>query len=397
MDPIEQKPRRLYPNADRNLNENTGASTSENFSNTQQNNSSIDQPAARPLVHLSDVLQPGKTDINNDHRTSSVHTFKDDMANAASKGGFSIGKIMEANSRKKHQTTDNTVDVGKESKNILIKITIFIVCILIIGVFSYIGFKSAKTPEQIALQRNPSQQITGNILYSEISVPMTMEGKNRSLLFREISQESSSNISPGKIKSLIFVYNSTSSVSILSSEFLNIVAPSAPDILVRNLKDEYVFGYYSHESNEPFIILKSSNYDSTFAGMLDWETSMYADLGDLIYKKDIKSIPTEQSTTSAITILFSATSSTSSVATSSTPKTTLTQEPSTKKDIVLSEYDTEFVDRVISNNDARVLYRPNGEIAFFYTFFNKDIIIIATSEQTLKEIIYRLTSGKITR
>jgi len=387
MDPIEQKPRRLYPNADRNLNENTGASTSENFSNTQQNNSSINQPETRPLVHLSDVLQPGKTDINNDHRTSSVHTFKDDMANEASKGGFSIGKIMEANSRKQHQTTDDTVDIGKKSKHILNKIAIFIVCILIIGVFSYIGFKSAKTPEQIELQRNPSQQVAGNILYSEISVPMTMEGKNRSSLFREISQESSTNIPPGKIKSLIFVYNSTSSESILSSEFLNIVAPSAPDILLRNLKDGYVFGYYSHRSNEPFIILKSSNYDSTFAGMLDWETSMYADLGDLIYKKDIESTPTEYSTTSATTSTPSATSS----------KSMPTQTPSTRKDIVLSEYDTDFVDRVISNNDARVLYRPNGEIAFFYTFFNKDTIIIATSEQTLKEIIYRLTSGKITR
>ena len=170
-------------------------------------------------------------------------------------------------------------------------------------------------------------------------------------------------------------------------DFLNIIAPSTPDILLRNINNEYTFGYYSYETNEPFIILRAANYDSVFAGMLEWERTMYADLGDIILKQGgvsntNKNLPKEELT---------------STSTGTTTQSKTLSKATTTKAVVLSEYDTPFVDRVISNNDTRVLYRPNGDIAFFYTFFNKNTVIITTSEQTLREIIYRLTSGKITR
>ena len=395
MDPIEQKPTHLYPNADRH----EGVPDTMPVSNNPTTNDSgatlieqsTSQPAGQnfeavtPVVHLSDVVTPKEDDKS--YRTSTIHTFKDDMAAEASKGNFSIGKIMVASNKKMHSGGDNTVNIEGRDRHVGAKIVVAVVCLIVIGVFSYVGFKSAKTPQEVAVLNNPNQQTAGGILYTEQSQQIDLTGKNRSTLYNEISRDVSSvSIPVGKMKSVVFTYkNGTSTVPILASDFLNIIAPSAPDLLLRNIKDQYVFGYYSFDSNEPFIILKSSNYDSVFAGMLDWENTMYADLGDLIYKKESLSAPS--AATSQI--------STSTASSSTTNKSTAKKATSTS--VALTEFDTPFVDRVISNLDARVLYRPNGNIAFFYAFFNKDTVIIAVSESSLREIIYRLTSGKITR
>lgn len=385
MDPIEQKTPHLYPNADRDINNDVMVGNT----NTTVNNTE------RPLVHLSDVLsRDKKVEIDSSYKTSTVHTFKDDMASEASKDNFSIGKIMAANSRKAHSTpmgnSSGTNTAGKNKKVVVI-VAVSILCILIIGGFSYVGYNSSKLPAQVVIQNNENQQIVGGLLYSEQKIPIDLTGKNRTSLFAEISQSSSIKIPTGKVASVMLTYKEGSSTkTITASNFLNIIAPTAPDALTSNLKDGYVFGYYSYETNEPFIILESNNYDSSFAGMLDWEKSMYADLGDLIFKP--KAITSAVGTTTKQLPTQSTKTTTSSTA----QKQTITQtvEVSTP---TLSEYDTPFVDKIISNNDTRVLYRPNGQIAMFYTFFNKNTIIIATSEQSLREIIYRLTTGKITR
>ena len=355
MDPIEQKTTHSYPNADRAIGDN-------NFSNEEK---------PRPLIHISDVISPETKTEDVSYKTSTVHTFKDDMAGEASKGNFSIGKIMVANSKKAHETSTNVI-IGTPSKNLLVKILLPLICILIIAGFSYIGFKSAKTPSEINASKNPTQQIAGGILYTEQSTGINIKGRSISNLYKEIQNGTSSgSLSSGKLRSVVLNYQEgTSTIQLSSVDFLSIIAPSAPSVLLRNLKNEYVFGYYFYDSEEPFLILRSANYDSTFAGMLEWERNMYADLGSLIFRKE------------SLTTNYESNTTTSSTSTNTSVK---------------SEFETPFVDKIISNNDARVLYRPNGNIAFFYTFFNKDTIIIATSEQSLREIIYRLTTGKITR
>jgi hypothetical protein len=405
MDPIEQKPRRLYPNADRSSDDinsipktDLGIKSQPELGGSQYPSQQNVPSQNHPLVHFSDVLQQERGTTEGVVKESSVHTFKDDLANEANKGNFSIGKVMAADNKKLHNSADDTMNIGKKDSHILAKVSVFLVCIIIIAGFSYLGFNSAKTPEDVSNQRNPTQSVAGNILYSEISKSISVEGKSRTGLFQDFSKEYSDQTPTGKIKSFILSYSATST-SLTAPEFLNIIAPSIPDIILRNIENDYVFAHYSYDSNEPFIILKSINYDSTFAGMLEWERSMYADLGDLVYKPEVKKPGSAELSGKPINSTTTANTSSSTVVSSSSASTTKVSVPTPKpiSRTTTSEYDTNFVDKVISNNDARVLYRPNGEIAFFYTFFNKNTIIIAVSEQTLKEIIYRLTSGKITR
>ncbi|MEI6042113.1 MAG: hypothetical protein WCQ00_00915 [bacterium] len=374
MDPIEQKPARLYPNADRG---SAGINVMPTRLSTNADDPSKKEGDTKPLVHIQDVLSQKKNDTP--YKTSSVHTFKDDMAAESSKGNFSIGKIVMANSKKAHEEENNNRNAQDTNNHIGIKLGVIFLCIIIIGALAYLGLNLAKTPQEVSNQANPTEQVVNGILYSEQNVTLPVNNKTKANIYKDISKEISSvKIPTGKMKSLIFTYQEgASTTQISASDFLNLIAPSAPDILVRNIRKEYVFGYYSYDTSEPFIILKSSNYDSVFAGMLDWEKSMYADLGELLVNKD--------------SISVAPTNITSASTTSTTPT------PSTTDTVIKTEYDTGFVDKIISNNDTRVLYRQNGNIAFFYTFFNKDTVIIATSEQSLREIIYRLTSGKITR
>lgn len=361
MDPLEQKNTHSYPNADRGLSAD----------------GTINQNVDRPLVHMSDVMSNHQPKSENTDRTSSVHTFKDDLSKEAASGNFSVAKIAVANSKRLHSEEKAKFELNpKKDNHLLFKILLPIISILIIGVFSYIGYNTAKTPQEISLAKNPTQQIVSNIIYTEQTVEINIKSKSRSAVYMDILKEKENlKTSSSKIKAIIFTsQEGTTSNTVKSNDFLNLIAPTAPDLLVRNLKPEYVFGYFAYQTNEPFIILKSENYDSVFAGMLEWEKNIYGDLGDLMFKDEINL--NVKSTTTA---------------------STTTATSTENKPIYGSEFNTSFIDKVISNNDTRVLYRPNGKIAFFYTFFNKDTVIITTSEETLHELIYRLTSGKITR
>jgi len=401
MDPQEQKTNHSYPNADRSIGGGDVMPRSTNNAKDNGINSATggttDGTIERPLVHISDAISAQEALGNEEKpfKASTVHTFKDDMQSEASKGNFSIGKIMMANSKKAHDGSNSSTNLGEKKSHAAPIITLIIICVLIVGAFSYVGLKSAKTPEEIAALNNPTQIVSGGILYSEQSLQIDLTNKNRTGLYNELNTEiSTAKIPVGKIKSIVFTYQAGSStLPILASDFMKIVGASAPDILLRNIKDQYVFGYYSYNSNEPFIILRAANYDSVFAGMLEWEKSIYADLGDLIQKKESLTIEPASNESAVGTTTEATTTASPTTASSTKPSPSITPTAT----VIKTEYDTPFVDRVISNIDTRVLYRPNGNIALFYTFFNKDTVIIAVSEQSLREIIYRLTSGKITR
>lgn len=396
MDNQEQNKKFLYPNSDRG---------------PEYNKDSL--PDSKPVVHMTDVMsKPDSLNTqNSEHKISAIHTFKDDVSTETSKEGFSVTNILLANQKAKNQASQT--EMPKKNNGAWKILTALFFGIVIIFVFSYIGYKTAKTPSQIQAIKNPSQKLAGNMLYAEESYLLNIKDKSRTEIYNEIIKNGQdSKMDNGKIKSIYLSYTEgTSSVEIKASDFLEIIAPGAPDIIKRNLKDNYVFGFYSYETNHPFIVLKSENYDSAFAGMLEWERGMYADLGETMYKKNVENKILNESVSKEVGVNPAGTTTVASVekgtttgaiktSTSASVSVSASAPASTSSKTNLknlTEYDIPFVDKVIKNNDTRVLYRPNGQIAFFYTFFNKDTIIITVSEQALSEIIYRLTSGQITR
>ncbi len=168
-------------------------------------------------------------------------------------------------------------------------------------------------------------------------------------IFSDIAEERTTSGSPGKIKNLYFAEDITSTddiqktVAISANSMFTLAGVSVPEILTRSLEAQFMAGLLNEESSvlaTPFLVLRVSDYDTGFAGMLELERSLPL-LVATIFGNDI------------------------TVGISSNPRT---------RDIVLL------------GRDARILeIAPNVVIA--YVFANKQTIVIAGSQTALEYII----------
>jgi hypothetical protein len=142
---------------------------------------------------------------------------------------------------------------------------------------------------------------------------------------------------------------------ITSSKFLELIEANIPPEIQRTLKDPYMFGLYNYNGNQRFVILKVGSYDTTFSGMLNWETNLWQDFKELF---DLKSESTASSSSYGIEI-------------------------------------QKFQDATFNNKDCRVVKDASGNIIFLYSIIDENTIVITTSTDTLKEIINRISKARV--
>ncbi len=106
---------------------------------------------------------------------------------------------------------------------------------------------------------------------------------------------------------------------------------------IRALDDTMMIGSITTTKNEPFIILRSYNFDTLFAGFLAWEPYMYEDLAPLFGTEPIA--------------------------------------------------DIRFKDAVRGNASTRILYNGAGNEVMLYSFINQNTVVITTSGEALAHII----------
>lgn len=136
-----------------------------------------------------------------------------------------------------------------------------------------------------------------------------------------------------------------------------------PAILLRNLDRSSTVGVINAGGEtRPFLVLKATSYERTFAGMLAWEPTMARDLSLFFPQNTSMLLPITASTTS-----------------SSTPPQTTAPSPMPF-----------FVDIVIANHDARALRDSSGGTILVYGYHGKDILIIARNEAAFTALVNRL-------
>ena len=126
----------------------------------------------------------------------------------------------------------------------------------------------------------------------------------------------------------------TSSVS--SQQFLAVLAPTIPESLARSFDSTFLLGMYANETHEPFILFHTNAYEQTYAGMLAWEGTMAQDLLPLF------------------------------------PQT-----------------HGVFVDRIIENHDSRAIVTLDGSPTLFWTFLDRNTVMIGVSPAQLQEVASR--------
>lgn len=143
----------------------------------------------------------------------------------------------------------------------------------------------------------------------------------------------------------------TRGTGVTTTEFMYVLDPRAPGSFIRNLSNEMMFGAWN--GADPFFIFKTEQFDTAFAGLLDWEPYMSADLTPLFGS------PVER-----------------------TQDLTLRTTDQTR-----SAY---FVDGTVHNADTRILYDDTGTERLLYAFPDKHTIVVTTSSAALSELLARL-------
>lgn len=140
-------------------------------------------------------------------------------------------------------------------------------------------------------------------------------------------------------------------VAISTGEVMRVLDPRAPGAFLRSLGEEMMFGATGNGS--PFLILKTAQFDTAFAGMLEWERAMSADLAPIFGEPVARSLDPSARTGDQARAAF-------------------------------------FYDDVVAGVDARVLADERGEERILYAFFDQRTIVIAASREALTAVLTRL-------
>ncbi len=338
-----------YPNADQNI---VGATDTDKEVEATS--------APKPVVHILDAL----TNIRKEDDIRSVRTYQEDITDAIKNDNVSMIKIALA--EKKRQDNQNSYNLQVKDK-VDIKKYIFIggfviICIIVLLTLLFMSLKNNNSSEA-TVSNQPAQ-----IIYTESSIVLSVNKKDADDLERLIKNERDVKLKLGEMKEIVLTLGSgTSTRKITAEEFFNISRSRVPDGLIRALEPSFTLGAYSFTPHDLFAIFRVNSYDVAFAGMLQWEPSIEGDIGPIFISRRAAILPAAESTSTAA-------------------KTT----PSLFNKRV-------FVDKILDNKDTRVILNEDKTVAMLYTFFDKNTLIIASSDKALKEIAFRLTSGRIAR
>lgn len=258
----------------------------------------------------------------------------------------------------KEEPTRSTFSWTKTILWVLSILLIFSGCVA--AFYIYVGPPPVDTPANVQ---------ASNILYVDNSVELPLGSLDHTAIMRALSDlRDKTALSLGLMEEIYFTVetaptnNSEQAGKRLATtqEVLSRVAPRMPPALLRALSPEFIMGTHVYGNNQGYIVVKSDSYQQAFSGMLEWEPSMLSDLLPFLDRRPRPKLPDE--------------------------KTNATTTPR----IIASS----FVDRVVRNHDARVLYNDAGDMVLLYSFINQHTIAITTNENTLFEIASRLRDAR---
>jgi hypothetical protein len=131
-----------------------------------------------------------------------------------------------------------------------------------------------------------------------------------------------------------------------AEQILSILSPRAPGSFQRGVQ-ELTFGGVG---SAPFMIMKVSSFDTAFAGMLEWERAMSADLSPLYGTPVVETFDPSARTDTQVRAAF-------------------------------------FKDAIASNKNIRLLLDEAGEDRIVYTFTDQNTVVITTTREALNTLV----------
>jgi len=296
-----------------------------------------------------------------------LRTYKDDIANAMKnrKGSF-VGIITAENDRnvKNKEKIENKKNYSSKEYVKKASIVILSATLIVFGVSALFYFYGKRKSDIVEIQ----PKIKSIIFADEIEEFEITDLSRRQILSGLSFIKKQTTLPESKIKNISIV-KSTEDKSgavdkklISSVDFLNSIEARVTASFIRSLETVFMLGIHILRSgSQPFLILKTSFYENSFAGMLQWESDIKEDLAPLFNVLDTN---TEK----------------------------VNQEDDTNKAVFSA---ITFNDAVIKNKDVRILKNKNGKTLLMYSFLDKNTIVITTNENTFNEVFTRFNSSRI--
>ncbi len=307
--------------------------------------------------------------------TSSIRTMQNDIAGAVKDQNESLVSIAIAEDEKNAAEREK-VAIAREAERATVSITprpigriIIVVMLILVLVGTGLAYKfvlpklqkisttklpipSFGSPSTESLPTTP----TASRVYLEVSIITAQTEKRFDVgkettehMFASVANERVTGGAQGDVKNLYFYeYISTPDgtkkpVSISAGKLIMLSGVSVPEVLTRSLENTFMVGLLNEEAGSlptPFIILKVSDHDTGFAGMLEWESSLPR-FFDIIFSTNIESS---------------------------------------------LSHETKMRDVVLSSRDARVL-EITSSLGIAYSFANPLTIVIAGSRNALERLL----------
>ncbi len=324
---------------------------------TANNNVSYYSGAEIKTEPMIKVLNPDVVEDVKQQNRPIVRTYKSDVEQTIQTSHISSVNIAMAENKKMMEQEKVLAIENKKAginKNILIISTVLIIAgslaFFIPKLLIQINYGEKKTPVDTSFS-----QLKMTVDAEEKLNLKDLDLTRVSTTLKERVDQSSTQL--GQIKNIYLTEGIAPSEKLITSlNFLNLIHAIVPPEIQRTLKDSYMFGLYNYNGNQRFVILKVGSYDTTYSGMLSWETNLWQDFKELFG---------------------------------------LNSDNSTSTDNSFIVETRKFQDATFNNKDCRIIKAANGNIIFLYSIIDPNTIVITTSTDTLKEIINRISKARV--
>jgi hypothetical protein len=294
-----------------------------------------------------------------------VRTYKSDVEETIQTGHISSVNIAVAEHEKmRDRAIGNIAGENKSgiNKNILILSIVLVLGGALAILIPYFLVQKQAAPAPAKVETVPSGAFLAADVEEKINIKNINLNRFPTTLKERVDQSA---LTLGQIKNIYFTEGDGVNEKIITADkFLTLLGANVPPEISRTLRPEYMFGMYSYNGTQRFLILRVGSYDTTFAGMLSWEVTLWQDFKETF---GLKSEDTASGT------------------------------PATGTPASISGLEVKkFEDASFDNKDDRVVRDSTGKIIFLYSIIDNNTVVIATSQNTMHEIISRMGAGKVT-
>ena len=200
-----------------------------------------------------------------------IHTMYADMSQLVNSNKGSVASSILGKAR--HEEAEKQAVSPRNPKNIIYTISALVIFIIAIGLIGYVAQKNAPSPT------NPLAPKIQSIIQAEAHQKIDITNQISYTLGQNIRTDLATTPPSGTINDIYYLQGGT------RASFQNVLTSLGISTLPVDLQSEFNQPYFMHGvgnihgSTAHFLVIPVTNYDTTFAGMKSWESTMFRDMG----------------------------------------------------------------------------------------------------------------------